>query len=388
MAYESKHARKPVTPEERRAKRQALRLKKEKRKKSKGFRVFLLAWIAIIVVFGAYALIYVNGVLREMQANAPSQFVADRLTALKDDQISELFEFNTAIDEGKQAANVRQFFKDGKYTVKQVMGTEDYNVYNGDRKILTVSLKKLKSVSKLAIFNYNLYELGSINPSEEKELYHYEVTAPSDCVVTVGGKEVQPSSTDSLEHFSDAKKYVDLPSENKYILDHLTKPADIKITKDGKDVAFEPSEKIVIGNGYQEFDTLEAAGCDLDLIGFAENCSKYMTKDLTGTRYGFNTIAKSLIDKSEMYQKAWAWATGIDITFVSVHTLAKPAFSEQTVSNIIKYSDDAISADVHLVKHMLIRGTQKHDDVMNSTFYLIKHEGEWKVVNIRGKVTE
>ena len=388
MAREMKHAKKPATAEERRAKRQALREKKERKKKSKGFRTFMLIWIALIVAFGAYALIYVRGVLKEMQANTPSQFISDRLVAMSDEKIKSLFDFNDAVDEGDQVANVKQFLKDGNYTVKQIMGTEDYNVYNGDRKVLTVSLNKLKSVSKLALFNYNIYELGEIKPAEEKELYHYEVTAPSDCMVLVNGKEAAPTSVAKLEYFADAENYVDLPSQSSYILDHLTKPADIEIKRDGKYLNFKKSEKITIDSGYDTFTTLEEAGCDFDLIGFAENWSKYMTKDLTGKRYGFYTIAESLIEKSEMYQKAWAWATGIDITFVSVHTLANPAFTEQTVSNVVKYSDDAICADVHLVKHMLIRGTSKHDDANNSTFYLIKQDGAWKVVNIRGKVTE
>ena len=388
MAYESKHARKPVTPEERRAKRQALREKKERKKKSKGFRTFMFIWIALIVAFGAYALLYVRGILKEMQANTPSQFISDRLVAMSDEQIKSLFDFNGNIDEGNQTKNVKQFFKDGNYTVKQVMGTEDYNVYNGERKVLTVSLNKLRSVSKLALFNYNIYELGRISPSEEKELYHYEITAPSDCTVLVNGKETAPTSVAKLEYFSDASNYIDLPSQNSFMLDHLTKPADIKITRDGKELTYKKGEKITIDSGYDTFASLEEAGCDFDLIGFAENWSKYMTKDLTGKRYGFYTIAESLIEKSEMYQKAWNWATGIDITFVSVHTLAKPPFSEQTISNVVKYSDDAISADVHLVKHMLIRGTSKHDDKNDSTFYLIKQDGAWKVVNIRGKVTE
>ena len=247
-----KHARKPLTAEERREQRAKLREKKENKKKGKGFRIFLLIWVLIIVAFGGYALHYVKGVLKEMQANAPSQFVADRIAELSDAQIRELFEFNDSEDEGDQIINVRQFFKDGSYTVKQVMGTEDYNIYNGERKVLTVSLNKLKSVSKLAIFNYNLYELKNIAPSEDKELYHYEITAPSDCTVALNGKELQPTSTATVENFADASDYVDLPAENKYMLDHLTKPADIKITQNGADVAFKMSEKIAIENSYEK----------------------------------------------------------------------------------------------------------------------------------------
>ena len=75
----------------------------------------------------------------------------------------------------------------------------------------------------------------------------------------------------------------------------------------------------------------------------------------------------------------------MDITFTSPHTLRNPAFTDQTISNITKYGEGFISADVHLVKHMHITRTNvDHDDVMDSTIYLINYNGEWKVVNMRG----
>ena len=386
MAREMKHARQSCDPESRAARRQA---KKNRKKKSKGFRTFLLIWILILAAVGAYALIYVNGMLREMQASQPAQLIADKLESLKDAQIKELFDFNTQVDEGDQAANIRAFFKDGKYSLKQVKGSDDYNIYNGNRKVLTVSLNKLKSVSKLVIFNYSVYEVKEVIPSEEKELYRCEITAPSACKVFINGKEIAPAASEQVPNFNDAANYIELPAENSYILDHLTKPADIRIVADGKEERPEMSEKIVYGGVSAHFETLKDAGCDFDLIGFAENYSRFLTDDLKGTRHGLNTIAASLIKDSDQYKKAYAWATSVDITFTSKHTLRTPPFTEQSVTNITKYSDDAISADVHLVKHMRIaNATGDYDVVADDTFYLIRYNGEWKVVNIRSRVAE
>ena len=358
----------------------------KKPKKSPAFRIFLLIWILILVGAGFYATNYVKKTLIEMQSNTPSQMVEDTLAGLKDDQIKELFTFTTKIDEGDQVKNIRDFLASKDYEVKQISGKDSYGIFKGEKKLLTINLNKIKSVSKIGIFNYNLYEMTGIDPCEDKELYHYEITAPSSCTVAVGDQVLQPDSEDFVDNFGDAANYVTLPSVRKYVLDHLTKEPDIKITQNGAPVAFEKSADIKIsGAGNEKFDSLAAAGCDFDLMGFAETWSRFLTQDLKGSRYGFYTVASYLIQDSEQYQKAWNWATQVDITFTSPHTLRNPAFTDQTISNITKYGEGFISADVHLVKHMHITRTNvDHDDVMDSTIYLINYNGEWKVVNMRG----
>jgi len=359
---------------------------KNNKKKSHFFRYFMLIWILVLVGAGFYATNYVKKTLVDMQANTPSQMVEDILANLKDDQIKELFTFTTKVDEGDQVKNIRDYLAAKTYEVKQISGKDSYGIFKGDQRLLTINLKKIESVSKIGIINYNIYELAGIDPSESKELYHYEITAPSSCTVAVGDQVLQPDQETFVENFGDASKYVALPSVRKYVLDHLTKDPDIKITQDGKPVEFEKAATIEIkGAGYEKFDTLAAAGCNFDVLKFAETWSRLMTKDLSGANYGFNTAAAYLIKGSAQYNKAWAWVTSVDITFTSPHTLRNPAFTNEKISNITKYGEGFVSADVHLVKHMHITSTNKnHDDVMDSTIYLIKYNGEWKVVNIRG----
>ena len=373
MAREMKHSKQPV---------------KAPRKKSKVFRLFMLVWILVLAGAGLFATDYVRDTLVEMQANAPTQMVTDAVAGLTDDQIRELFIFNSKVDEGDQVQNIRDLLKDESFEIKQVTGTDDYGVFAKDKHLLTVSLNKIKNISKIGIFNYSIYELGKVTAGSTRELYKCNIVAPSDYKVYLGGKELEPDKEDKLDGFSDASKYVELPSVKYYYLDHLTKEPDLKITHNGEDVSFEPSEEIKLFGGYEKFKTLKEAGCSFDALAFAEDWSRFMTKDLSGTgRYGFNSIAKYFIKDSAQYKGALEYVSVIDITFISPHTLRNPAFTDKKVSNVVKYSDNVITCDVYLVKHMFLTSTRANrDDTLHSTLYLIKYNGEWKVVNMRSVV--
>ena len=84
-----------------------------------------------------------------------------------------------------------------------------------------------------------------------------------------------------------------------------------------------------------------------------------------------------------MYDRAYQWVNSNDIGFVSIHDLLNPPFTEENVSNVVKYSDIAYSEDVHFVKHMHLDDGQYIDDTMNSTIFLVNLNGDWNVVNIR-----
>jgi len=357
--------------------------KKVKLKKGYAFRRFLIVWVLLLIIVGVVAVVSVNKMLKEMQANAPEQYISDVLNNLTDAQIKEAFEFNTELEGSDSLANVRKFFADGKYTVKQNRETGVYNIYNGDRMVIGLDLEKVRTVKKFLIFNYSVLNLKNIVPSESKELYHCEIAAGSDYKVTVNGKAVEPTTEKIIDGFESAASYVDLPSEDVYILDHLTKEPAIEITKDGKKVDFEYSEKIAFETEYPKFNSLSEAGCSLDLIRYAEDWSRFLTADLEGTYGGFYNITKYFINDSDMYQRAYNWLNSIDYTFTSIHELKDPPFTGQSVKNVVKYSDNAYSADVHVTKHMHLNNGNDQDDTINSTVYIVKYNGEWKVVNMR-----
>ena len=353
------------------------------KKKSKGFRIFLLVWAVLFIALGAYALTYVRGVLKEMQANSVTQIISDRVSAMGDDELDKLFTFNRDVEDNKCYDRVREFFKNGSFTLKKVPDTDTYNIYNDcGQQILSAEIKKVESVNKLGIFNYGIMEFKGFRPTEDRSFLTVQVRVPIDYTVHVGGNRVYPDDINYAEGFKDAGNYVELPGESVYVLKDLTQWPDLRITDGGKDVSFQMGTDIKLGLGYEECASLEAAGCDFDAIDFIQKWMKFMQNDLTGGRRGFNTLESCFIKDSEQYNYAYAWATNVDITFVSDHVIMNPAFTEEGVSNVVKYGDNAVSFDGHIKYNIKVKGKEK-PQTFNSTIYLVKYEDAWRVVNIR-----
>jgi hypothetical protein len=105
----------------------------------------------------------------------------------------------------------------------------------------------------------------------------------------------------------------------------------------------------------------------------------------------FAELQSYLIADSNQYTIAHEYAIGVDITFVSKHTLANPAFTENSVTNFKWIAENCFSADVHFVKHMILRTGAKVDDTTNNRIYFVKyddtedgiHNPTWKIVSMR-----
>ena len=362
--------------------------KKIKLKKGYGFRRFMFVWILLLIIISAIAIVTVNKTLREMQSSSAEQVIADSLSRMSDDQIKQYFEFNSEYEGSDAVKNVKEFFSSKAYTIKQDRSTGIYNIYNGGRVVLGVELEKVRTVNKYLIFNYNVMKLKSVIPTESKELFHYEISAASDHQITVNGKAATPTKKDVPKGFLDAADYVSAPSGDRYILDHLSKQPELVITKNGQKVDFTLSEEIILDTEFKKFDTLEAAGCDFDAMEFAHTWSLFMSADYGNkdTYWGFyDKIAPYLIEGSEQYKKALQWGSAIDAQFTWGHTFKNPPFTEESLTNVTKYSDDIYSVDVHFVKHMVLSANgDEIDDPMDSTIYIIRYNGEWKVVNVGG----
>jgi hypothetical protein len=331
-------------------------------------------------------LVCVGGVYRTLikfEANQPEAFVKKSLSTLNDEKMHSLFESNSKYENEKDfMKNLHNFFKSDKYQIKKE-DTLLYGVYFNDNLLLKMQLKSKNHVNKLGIISYDELEVEKIEGHDNKELFHYSVSAPSDYEVIVNGKKLEDGETSKIAGFVDGYDYVDLPSMKLYDLDHLTKEPEVVIKHNGQNVDYEYKTDIEVDNGYQHFNTLEEAGVDFDIKSFAENWSLYLTNDLTGPAHGLNIISTHLIEGTSMYTKARQWGTSIDITFTSRHTLKKPIFTNESFKNVIKYSDNAVSIDVYLEKNMVVSGQDKVDK-FNSTIYLIKYNNAWKVINIKG----
>ena len=364
------------------------RANRKEKSSSLVFRRAYLLYLVILAILAVVITFRVSDVVVEMSENDLDTIIAHNLVKLTDEQVVQLFEPNADFETAAQAGNnIRSIFESGDYAVKKSEKEDFYNIYHHGKRILSAKVETVKTVNKFGLLHYNVYNFAGVSPVQGVELYHYDITAPDNYVISVNGKELQPDSTEGVEGFLDGADYTDLPSVCRYSVGKLTGIPEVSVldSEDGmKPVSFDLSEETDLFGDYPVYDSLEAAGCDFDAIDFSEKWSRFLTADLAGGTRGFNTLKPYFIEGSSMYQKARAWATGVDITFVSHHTLDNPPFTDQKVSNVVKYSDDAISADIYLEKHMTLTTRAQRTDVFNSTLYLVKHDGSWKVVNMRG----
>ena len=116
-----------------------------------------------------------------------------------------------------------------------------------------------------------------------------------------------------------------------------------------------------------------------------------MTNDLIGQTNGYYKMEEHLIKDSYLAEKAFKWATGIDITFTSIHTLENPPFKNEVVTDYVRYSDKCFSCVIKFEKPMHLNSGQTVVDSMNSTFYFVNmaEEGktpDWKILSIRANV--
>ena len=352
---------------------------RSKRRFKKFLRIYIIVIVVLILAFLGF--VYYN--LVKLEKNQPQAFVVDKLSNLSNKEIDELFSYNPEYEkESKSKDNIRKFFKSDKYKIKKIDNLV-YGIYLDDELKIKISLKSNKRVNLLGLITYDKLEVSSIEGPIDKALYSYEVIVPSTYEVKLNDKTLTNGTEEKIAGFLDGYDYAEIPKVVKYDIKQLTYEPDITITKNGETIEFEKSSKIDLSSNFKSYSSLEDANINYDVLTFAKNWSLFLTNDLSGTLHGVNTITAHLIKGTSLYKKAYDWATNVDITFTSKHTLKNPTFTNVSLSNVVVYSDNAFSCDVYLEKNMVVAGKDK-TDTLKSTFYFVKYNNEWKAVNIKG----
>ena len=135
------------------------------------------------------------------------------------------------------------------------------------------------------------------------------------------------------------------------------------------------------------FDTVpEEVSAEVDVLKVAQIWSLFMSQDAS-----FKQLEKYLIPDSYQYDVVKKYATGVDITFTSAHTLANPAFTDASVTNFSWITEECFSVDISFVKHMIVGSGKRVDDLMNDRFYFVKYDatndgidnGAWKIASMK-----
>lgn len=390
-------------------------MEQKKQKKSK-FKKFLNIYVIILFILMLAFLGYVADSLVKYEKNQTENYIEGIINNLKKASknkkiekyidiskidISEFEKTNVSVNEG-----FNELLNTNNITYKlNKSSTENekpiYDIYANDNKILEISLNGTKKENRLGLLTFNSWKTEKIEPKMETGLYTCNILVPNNCKVYINDKELtEEQITEKIQNegLAQISRYVEIPYIVKYEVNNLLKEPDVKIldsnenkieyTKKGNTI----SKKLDFIFAQTEEEAKSYIKGEPDILTVAKDWSLYLTDDLDGRLHGYYNIRKHLIADSEIEKFAYNWATGVDITFVSSHTLLNPTFTNKKISNFEIYNENAFSCEVYLQKNLKLKsGGKIIEDKMNERMYFVyayetddkKENAKWKLVNMQ-----
>ncbi len=383
----------------------------KKMKKGFTFKKFLKVYVIFLIILMTIFFTYVISTLVKYERLQIDNYLANTVQKIIQDgkkgkisnyidishvEVSKFERDNTSVDEG-----ISSLLENNNVTYKLNSDSTDlnnpvYDAYIDNELILKIQLNGEEKITRLGILTFQNWKIDNITFEKENGVYECNIEVPSNYKVYVNDIELteDEKTEDSIdEGLAQISKYVDIPYIVKYKVSKLLKEPKIIIKdEDGNEQKYIKQNntfKVDLDFKYiaDESSAMKEIKGNIDILKIAKDWSLYLTDDLTGNLHGFYKINKYLIKNSDMWNFAYKWATNIDITFVSSHTLDKPCFTNAKVNNFKIYSDNAFSCEVYLEKNMILKGNKKLQDVMKEKMYFAYYKGEWKLVNMQS-ITE
>ena len=181
-----------------------------------------------------------------------------------------------------------------------------------------------------------------------------------------------------------------MPYENHYKITNLTKKPKIEVKNNGTLVDVINENGSYYATDYFTTDSKEEAfnkltNKDFDPLEFAKNWSLFLTADLDGDKWGLYKLTPNLIEGTAIYKRAYSWATNVDITFTSLHSLDADTFTNIKVGNYTVYNDIAFAVDIYLEKNMTLVNGEKRKDILNDRFYFVYYDGAYRLISMKSK---
>ena len=390
---------------------------KTKRKES-SFGRKLKKYILVLCVLSAIFLAYVINTLLQYESSFTDNYMAKYVKNISTSankghlekycKLDNITVNNLDNNKGDLKKAIENLIKNSnvtyKLTSKRNAQEPVYGIYANDQKIMDVTLKVKKNYHRLGLFAYSTWEVKECKINGDRGVYYYDILAPENYSVKINGTKLDNSYVSDAvtnEGYNVLSKYVDLPKLVNYKLDNFISEPKIEIlNENGENVEYKISNHKVELNSNRAADNYEDAkqylAEELDILDIAEKWSLFLTDDLIGNRHGFNILTNYLIKDTGLYDMAYSWATSIDITFTSKHTLKNPTFTNTKVSDFEIYGKNAFSCVVYLEKNMTIANGNDKVDIMHDRLYFVytddtddgKDNPTWKLVEMKSVSNE
>lgn len=372
----------------------------KRKKKMTGYKKSLLIWFLLLLIASEACLIYVSTTLKMYEKGNiegyMTSLIKDMKTASKVGNINKYLSYNKV--ESKYEKNssfeegYKELFNESKLSYKKNDKESTYDIYADDTMIASVTLDS-KKVRRLGILSFEEYSIKEIETYSKNGIYNIDVYVNSNYDLYINDIKVSDDdllSKEEIKEYSEVYDKVDLPYENHYKITNLTKKPKIKVMNGNNEVKVTNEKSNYYGVTYFKTDDKDAAfekltNKDYDPLTFAKNWSLFLTADLPGERYGLYTLTPNLVEGTALYKRAYSWATNVDITFTSMHTLDKDTFTNVKMNGFTVYNANAFSVDIYLEKNMTLVNGEKRVDTLNDTFYYAYIDGAYRLITMKSK---
>ncbi len=372
----------------------------KRKKKMTGYKKSLLIWFLLLLIASEACLIYVSTTLKMYEKGNiegyMTSLIKDMKTASKVGNINKYLSYNKV--ESKYEKNssfeegYKELFNESKLSYKKNDKESTYDIYADDTMIASVTLDS-KKVRRLGILSFEEYSIKEIETYSKNGIYNIDVYVNSNYDLYINDIKVSDDdllSKEEIKEYSEVYDKVDLPYENHYKITNLTKKPKIKVMSGNDEIKVTNEKSTYYGVSYFKTDDKDAAfskltNKDYDPLTFAKNWSLFLTADLPGERYGLYTLTPNLVEGTALYKRAYSWATNVDITFTSMHTLDKDTFTNVKMNGFTVYNENAFSVDIYLEKNMTLVNGEKRVDTLNDTFYYAYIDGAYRLITMKSK---
>ena len=372
----------------------------KRKNKMTGYKKSLLIWFLLLLIASEACLIYVSTTLKMYEKGNiegyMTSLIKDMKTASKVGNINKYLSYNKV--ESKYEKNssfeegYKELFSESKLSYKKNDKESTYDIYADDTMIASVTLDS-KKVRRLGILSFEEYSIKEIETYSKNGIYNIDVYVNSNYDLYINDIKVNDEdlvSKEEIKEYSEVYDKVDLPYENHYKITNLTKKPKIKVMSGNDEIKVTNEKSTYYGVSYFKTDDKDAAFAkltnkDYDPLTFAKNWSLFLTADLPGERYGLYTLTPNLVEGTALYKRAYSWATNVDITFTSMHTLDKDTFTNVKMNGFTVYNANAFSVDIYLEKNMTLVNGEKRVDTLNDTFYYAYIDGAYRLITMKSK---
>ena len=372
----------------------------KRKKKMTGYKKSLLIWFLLLLIASEACLIYVSTTLKMYEKGNiegyMTSLIKDMKTASKVGNINKYLSYNKVESKYEKASSFedgyKELFNESKLSYKKNDKENTYDIYADDTMIASVTLDS-KKVRRLGILSFEEYSIKEIETYSKNGIYNIDVYVNSNYDLYINDIKVNDEdlvSKEEIKEYSEVYDKVDLPYENHYKITNLTKKPKIKVMSGTDEIKVTNEKSTYYGVSYFKTDDKDAAFAkltnkDYDPLTFAKNWSLFLTADLPGERYGLYTLTPNLVEGTALYKRAYSWATNVDITFTSMHTLDKETFTNVKMNGFTVYNENAFSVDIYLEKNMTLVNGEKRVDTLNDTFYYAYIDGAYRLITMKSK---